>query len=208
MTISTLVLLALAAVWAVVLAPEFLRRAGSLRTGDSVSTFARQLSSIGRNVATRRPDAGRAFGQGLANIPPARSAEVVDLRSRQTAAPASTPSPAVRRRRQEVIGGLVAAAVLTLLCTIAFGGAFIVVHLLVDALLVAYLYLLFRLVSGTPGRAATGAMSGERSLEHRTTPVIDLTARPSVAAALYDPYDDAGLAITRVTPIPARRAAN
>lgn len=198
MSISTLVLLALATVWAVVLAPEVIRRTASLRNGDSVSAFTRQLSSIGRQVGGRRPETGLA-----ALAAPVRTEQrgnVVDLRSRRPEPERRVASPAVRRRRQEVLGALVAAAVLTLLCTIAFGGAFIWLHLLADVLLVAYVYLLVQAVNASAG---VGRATVEE-LRH----VVDLTARPSAAAALYSAHDDAGLAITRVTPIPRRRAAN
>jgi len=53
----------------------------------------------------------------------------------------------VRKRRQDVLVTLGSAAVLTLLATVAFGGPFLYLQLLVDVLLIAYLLLLAQ-VSG------------------------------------------------------------
>jgi len=207
MSISTLVLLGLATVWSVVLAPEIIRRTASLRNGDSVSAFTRQLSSIGRQVGGRRTEHGlHPLGVPAPQVgpdgprPTGATGNVVDLRSRRVEAERRPVHPSVRRRRQEVLGGLVPAAVLTLLCTVAFGGAFIWLHLLVDVLLVGYVYLLLQAVGASPA-INRPAVTPRRH-------VVDLTDRPSAAASLYAGLDDAGLAITRVTPIPGRRAAN
>jgi hypothetical protein len=176
MSISTLVLLALAGVWGVVLAPEIIKRSSALRNSDSVSAFRDQLSSIGRHVgSTGRPQSG----DGLHNV--------VDLRDHRPAAPRPQVSAGVRRRRQQILGGLAAAAVLTLLCTVAFGGAFLWLHLLVDALLVTYVVLLVQ----TTNAATRG-----------------LAPAPRTTVASVRPIDEPGLAITRVTPIPSRRVAN
>ncbi len=176
MSISTLVLLALAGVWAVVLAPEIIKRSSSLRNSDSVTAFRNQLSSIGRHDGSgSRLHDGRSF------------TNVVDLRDHRPAPVRPQVSPGVRRRRQEVLGALAAAAVLTLLCTVAFGGAFIWLHLIVDALLVGYVVLLVQ---------ATNAAA--RPLG----PVV------RSSAPIMRPVDEPGLAITRVTPISSRRVAN
>jgi len=177
MSISTLVLLALAGVWAVVLAPEIIKRSGSLRNSDSVTAFRDQLSSIGRHAgsAPRNP------------LGPAHS-NVVDLRDRRPAPVRPQASPGVRRRRQEVLGALGAFAVLTLLCTVAFGGAFLWLHLLADVLLVGYVVLLVQATNAAAARAAR--------------PVVRTTT------ATIRPIDEPGLAITRVTPISSRRVAN
>ena len=91
---------------------------------------------------------------------------VIDLRTRapQTAddrscaAPAvngpspSAPravSPRVRKRRQDVLVTLGSAVGLTLLATVAFGGAFLYLHLLADVLLIAYLLLLAQVTGGS-----------------------------------------------------------
>ncbi len=71
-----------------------------------------------------------------------------------------------QQRRQDVIVGLSAAALLTLLATVAFGGVMLYLHLLVDLLFVAYLGLLLL----APRRAAKPALAGD---------LPDAGARPS-----------------------------
>ena len=126
------VLLGLAALWVAVLLPDFLRRRGTRRTGDSISSFSHHLSVLERS----NPLGG----------PPRRSASnVVPFARRntpKTASPASTrmapmssngvarpvggrPARMTRsqaqQRRQDVIVALGAASLLTFLATIAFG---------------------------------------------------------------------------------------
>ena len=152
MTVSTLVILGLAVVWAVVLLPEAIKKLRTVRSSDSIASFSRNLSHLERanpRVGYRSSDSN-----------------VVDLRSRrprpaQTDAPAAI-SPAVRRRRQEVLTGLVAAALLTLLCTIAFGGVFLIPHLVADVLLMAYVLCLHQVTNrapATPHASNRGAAS-------------------------------------------------
>ena len=168
MSVSTLVLLGLAVVWAIVLLPEALKRISKARSGDSIRSFNHQLSSLQRPSAPAgnvielrsqrpaRPTAGR----------PAQPAVIVILRRsprpalptagrpalRSAAAPAPV-SPAVRRRRQEVLTVLGSASVLTLLCSVAFGGPFLLLFLVSAALLVAYVVALYQ-VTNAPTAAA------------------------------------------------------
>lgn len=135
---STLIFLGLAVVWAIVLLPEGIKKLSKVRRSDSIRSFNHQLSVLDRSGSARRP-AGRPMGRS----------NVIDLRDRRAtrdvaprqAAPAVRVSPATKRRRQEVTAVLAAVAVLTLLCVVAFGAAFLVFHLLADALLVGYLFL-------------------------------------------------------------------
>jgi predicted lipid-binding transport protein (Tim44 family) len=110
-------------------------------------------------------------------------------RSQQPAAAVRPVSPAVRRRRQEVLATLGAAAVLTLLCTVAFGGAFVLLHLVADVLLVAYVVMLVQVTNApaTQPRRADGY------------------AVRSASSGLAG--SELG-AIGRVTPVNARRIAN
>lgn len=146
MNVSTLVFLGLAVVWAIVLLPELLRKLSGVRSSDTIQSFNQQLAVLDRS--------GRARSDRSA---PAAS-NVIDFGSRARAAGASTssaparrvaPAP-VRRRRQEVLTVLGSAALLTLLCTVAFGGPFLVLHLLADLLLVAYVVELARVTQGAP----------------------------------------------------------
>jgi hypothetical protein len=131
MNVTTLIFLGLAVVWAIVLLPEALRKFAGSRNGDSIRSFNHQLSVLDRSGGVR-PSAATG----------ARS-NVIDFASRGRAV-GPRPSvrvtpPSVRKRRQEVLTVLGAAAVLTLLGTVAFGGIFLAFHLLADLLLVAYL---------------------------------------------------------------------
>jgi hypothetical protein len=141
MNVTTLVFLGLAVVWAIVLLPEVVRKLAGSRHSDTIRSFNQQLSVLDRS------------GRGGAP-----RSNVIDLRSRTegTARTQSAPQVplAVRKRRQEIIIGLASAAVLTLLCTVAFGGAFLILHLLADALLVTYLVLVNQANQAATARAA------------------------------------------------------
>ena len=176
MSVSTLVLLGLAVVWAIVLLPEAMKRISKARSGDSIRSFNHQLSSLQRGnphastapvrvapgrvapgrVAQNRATQGRV-AQGRGNQRDGgRSSNVIDMRSglargsvavgSRSASPAEV-HPAVRRRRQEVLTVLGSASVLTLLCSVAFGGPFLVLFLVSAALLVAYAVALFQVMS-------------------------------------------------------------
>lgn len=166
MNVSTLVFLGLAVVWAIVLLPELLRKLSGVRSSDSIRSFNQQLAVLDRSGGRR------ADGPALA--PVSTASNVIDFGSRGrarglTAAPAPQRqvSYSVRRRRQEVLSALGAAAVLTLVCTVAFGGVFLALHLLADLLLVAYVVELYRVSQGAPaGRAV------ERRTLHSRTPLL------------------------------------
>ncbi|MBV6509095.1 MAG: hypothetical protein JJLCMIEE_02162 [Acidimicrobiales bacterium] len=130
---APLVLVFLALIWAVVLIPPMLKNRAESRVSSSITSFNRNLSVLqNSNKSTAgtsrwpihssvpQPRATTAAIGGL-QIPPARL-------TREQAA----------RRRREVCFGLVVAAVLTLGLAISFGGAFVLLHVLADALLVGY----------------------------------------------------------------------
>ena len=139
MSVSTLVLLGLAVVWASVLLPEGLKKLSGVRNGDSIRSFNHQLSSLQRSGGRHHASAGGSTLRGAAS-------NVIDMRSRAERPAASTrpASPAVRRRRQEVLTVLGSATALTLLCSVAFGGPFLLLFLLAAGLLVTYLGLLYQ----------------------------------------------------------------
>lgn len=171
MSVSTLVLLGLAVVWAIVLLPEVLKKLSGVRSGDSIRSFNHQLSSL------QRPG-------NRAAAPAAGSSNVIDMRSRAGAepAPVRAVSPAVRKRRQEILIALGTAAVLTLLCTVAFGGPFLMLHIVADVLLVAYVVALYQVTNAPApavrtqdgyaiGGRSGGAVGGEFGAVGRVTPV-------------------------------------
>lgn len=148
MNVTTLVFLGLAVVWAIVLLPELMRKVAGSRHSDTIRSFNQQLSVLDRS-------GGRSTGRS----------NVIDLRSRAesprpTAAAARPVPPSVRKRRQEVLTVLGSAAVLTLLCTVAFGGPFLLLHVVADALLVTYLVLLVQATNQAP--ATRVAPAGRR----------------------------------------------
>ena len=153
-------LLGLAILWAIVLIPDLVRRGASARRSDSIGQFARHRSVLGRSapVGVRR----ESVGGSVARL---GSGTVVDLRGpRPVVTNGSRPmssSPAgggrssdsfdsaaqtVRRsptqqRRQDVLTALVAAALLSFLGFATFGGPMLMVHVVADVLLGAYVAL-------------------------------------------------------------------
>lgn len=120
------VLILLAIVWAVVLVPPFLKNRADLRPGASVSSFRNDLAVLGRATPSTGlaagPVATPVHGDRLQGTPAGRSA--------------------ARKRRRDVFVTLLGAAGFTLLLALAFGGPMILLHLLVDAALAGYTYLL------------------------------------------------------------------
>lgn len=152
MNVTTLIFLGLAVVWAIVLLPEALRKFAGSRNGDSIRSFNHQLSVLDRSGGARPVAA------------PAAQSNVIDFATRGRSSSGPRPSarvtpPSVRKRRQEVLTVLGAAAVLTLLGTVAFGGIFLGLHLIADLLLVAYLVALFQVNQQAPVRHAESAAS-------------------------------------------------
>jgi hypothetical protein len=103
----------------------------------------------------------------------------------------------VRKRRQEVLTVLGAAAVLTLLCAVAFGGFFLLLHLVADALLITYVVLLNQTTTQAPARRPATARP--------TSGYATVTRARGVTGTARDDY---GPSIGRVSPVSARRIAN
>lgn len=129
-----MILVILAAVWVAVLLPPWLRGRREQRPGASISTFNRQLSTLER----ARP--------GMPATPRSVRAGVSTSRrlSRQQ-----------KIRRQQVLMGLLAAALLTLALAVSGGRIFLVAHLVTDVLLVAYVAVLARMRRMAQVRSAT-----------------------------------------------------
>lgn len=130
-----LILLAIA--WAIFLVPPFVRNRSESRPGSSVVSFKQGLDVLGRT----------APGSSLPRSRPAM--------------PALTPSQArgraaVRKRRRDVLFVLGGVAGFTLLLALAFGGTgMILLHLLADAVLAGYVYLLVQMRKAAVERANT-----------------------------------------------------
>lgn len=181
--ISTLVIVGLALVWAVVLLPDLFARVSRGRRSDTIRSFNTQLSSLGRSAPIRGDDnvidlrtrraAGRrptrnavlvSPGVPSPYVGPVGPARVSGPATPEMVAGSSQASQSVRKRRQDVLIALGAAALLTLLATVAFGGVFLYLHLVADILMAAYLIALQRVVTtqGAYGVPATPLMSPER----------------------------------------------
>ncbi|HEX2273258.1 MAG TPA: hypothetical protein VHG90_05245 [Acidimicrobiales bacterium] len=167
----TLVLVVLAIIWAAVLIPPALRARHEARPGDSISAFRRQLAVLRRarpgaprGAADWRewsPARGPAPRPTVRPGPPvtslaahrAASRAPLDGRRPRGAPPrafvaAGLPSSrrrAALRRRRDILVGLLATSALTLVAGILPTlRAMLMVHLVVDVLLVAYVALLIR----------------------------------------------------------------
>lgn len=146
------VLLGLAALWVAVLLPDFLRRRGTRRSADSISAFNRNLNVLGNAspVGTIRPavdairrtvDAKGAVSNVLPFVPRSDPRATGAIESPGPVQPSSVRRSPAAQRRQDIIVGLAALSLLTLLAMLTFGGSLLYVHLLVDVALVAYLAL-------------------------------------------------------------------
>lgn len=188
MSVSTLVLLGLAVVWAIVLLPEVIKRVSNARGGDSIRSFNSHLSSLQRKSAAGGNVIDLRAAQRDAR--PSTGHPLDARRNNAVASSTATVSPGVRRRRQEVLTVLGSAAVLSLLCSVAFGGPFLVLFLVAAALLVAYVFALYQVTN-----AAASASARD--------PYGNVSIAQSQRSA-----DVAGVRISPVTPVSARRVAN
>ncbi len=160
----------LAVLWAAVLLPPLFRSRSERRRGNSISVFSSQLSTIGRTGGFRHRSSRPALPAAPLSVlhPPAAAAHRARPGSGRLPAPTQVPrtSPAVQRRRRDVIavlaistlGSVLLAAVggITALWALPALGAF---------LLGAYLVLLGRVSASSAERREK-----VRFLEPRTTP--------------------------------------
>lgn len=130
------VLILLAAVWAAVLIPPFLRHRSEGRPGHSVSRFSRHLAVLGRTMP----------GGHHARVPLS-----IDVWSGPGVPVGRT---ALRRRRQHILIALAGTAGFTLLLAIALRGPAIPLHLLADVAFGGYVFLLVQLRKDAAERTA------------------------------------------------------
>lgn len=138
-----MVLLILAAVWAVFLVPQVLRARAEGSPSDSIVAFRKQLAVLARTGARR--DGSPSTVAGFRDeLPPAGRASSSRLRRH-----------AMRQRRRRILAGLLAAMGVTLvLGLIPAARPLLVVHLLLDLLCAGYVALLIRARSVSPERNA------------------------------------------------------
>jgi hypothetical protein len=128
-SVTIMVLLVLAAIWAAVLLPPFLQKRRAFHPHASIGDFRNQLAVLQR---TGDPYA------------PARPAPTVGRRMNRTDA---------QRRRRDVLTTLAAAAALTFVLALVAGGAVWLLHLSVDAALLGYVAMLMQVQQQRPARA-------------------------------------------------------
>ena len=153
---SVLALVGLAVLWAIVLVPDLIRRSAASRRSDTIGNFSRTLSVLDANPATRsnvlpfaarrpqgHPTPARALGQPVQPLLAPTSAQQSMSQPVRRVDPNRSHQPAgksrAQQRRHEVLIVLAAAAALTFLGTISFGGPMLVLNAVCDVLLVAYL---------------------------------------------------------------------
>jgi cytochrome c-type biogenesis protein CcmH/NrfG len=125
----------LAAAWAALLLPDLRGRGRPSRRSDSIATFNRQLSTIERARPGQRPSARVvAFPQRAgAPVPPA---------SRHGSSVAPRSSLQARQRRQNVLLGLAAFALVTLAAGVMISPYFLALHLVADLALGGFVWVL------------------------------------------------------------------
>ena len=131
------VLLILAVLWAAVLIPPLFKARTERRRGDSIGDFSYKIGVIGRT-------GGFTASRPLPPAPMSLAGTMGAPRPRPGAAPAGMTT--AQRRRRDVLVGLLAAVVVTLLAAVLTGSTVMwVVQLAVDVLLVTYVVLLVRM---------------------------------------------------------------
>lgn len=142
------VLLVLALVWAAVLVPQHVRNRAEGRPSDSIGAFQKQLSVLERTSPGARPVRAFAALPSGSHVTTARAARV-----RQVPAPGRATA---RKRRKDVLGGLLAAMAGSLVLGFLPGlSALLGLHLALDVLFVAYVAMLVRLRDAAEDREAT-----------------------------------------------------
>ncbi len=157
-----MVLVILAVVWAVYLV-SWLRSRTETRSVNSISSFNRHLSVLERaGPAGTRGD----FGTARAQVGLAPSAHQDVVRPRRALSPA-------KKRRKDILTGLLVATGTTALAAVVMGGVFRIAFVAAFVLLVAYVVLLaqsqrriqeqrnkVRYLAASPGPAGTPSVEG------------------------------------------------
>jgi hypothetical protein len=125
------ILLVLAVVWAAFLTPQVLRARAEKTSADSIGVFRNQLSVLERTAPAgmgRHPRAAAPMGRPAARY-----------------ATAPSPREAVRKRRRDVLVGLLAGMSATLLLgMVPIFHVLLLLHVVLDLLFAAYCALLVR----------------------------------------------------------------
>lgn len=155
-----LALMCLAFAWACILVPSALRRHREGRPGSSVHSFRRQLSTLERATpgTTLRP---MASGASVGSAPVRRAAPV-----------RPTASSAVRKRRRDILVGLLAATGVTfLLFLVASSAVTFLLFALSGGALGAYCYALVQIRMRAEEAAVKVRVLRPEASGHRTVAV-------------------------------------
>lgn len=136
------VLLVLALVWAAVLVPQHVRNRAESRPADSIGAFQKQLSVL------ERTSPGSMARERLRVAPhtPSTPGGHRSLGERAALAPSSSAKVMARKRRKDILCGLLAAMAGSLALGFLPGfGVMLSLHLVLDVLFVAYVAMLVRL---------------------------------------------------------------
>jgi hypothetical protein len=148
--VSIVVLLILAVVWAVFLIPQVVRMRAEQSPADSIGAFHRQLSVLSRTT----PAAHRASVASVVSAPRPAPTQYV-------ARPVRDTRSQIRKRRRDILVGLLLAMGSTLLLGLTpWLRPLIMVHVGLDVLFAAYVALLVR----------TRSMAEERRVKVRFLP--------------------------------------
>ena len=141
-----LVLLILAAIWGFVLIPPYLQTRRESRPGDSIASFRQQLSTLERTTPGARRSNLARLDVGRYEVPRYQPRSNVAQLAGRSAPSRSAHRAEIRRRRRDVFVTLLGAvAVSFLLAVIVGNGSVWMLHLLIDAVFVAYVALLVSL---------------------------------------------------------------
>ena len=140
---TPLLVVVLAVMWIVVLVPPLLRSRAIGRPSSSVGDFRRQLSTL----QSTTPPVRSSYGSS--HLRPVAAYRSPTGGTRTAVRPVSAPTAArsaVKQRRQNILVGLVTSAALTAI--VGFGmpiRAVGLANLVIDVLLVSYIYLLLQI---------------------------------------------------------------
>jgi hypothetical protein len=188
--VAILVILVLAILWAAVLLPPILRsREGSGRPSGVTDVFDRLRDGLGR---------GRSNDSSLPPLQPIMGP--IGSGPSSSMGPVRVPggmTPQQRRRRDVLVGLLAAAGITFLMALFAGNIPFWVMHLLADALLVGYVYLLLQFKARA--RAANPRPVNVPMPAPMLPNVHDLTARrfPPATSNVEVPREATVLALRR-----------
>jgi hypothetical protein len=164
--VTPLIVVILAVAWVVVLVPPLLRSRSDGRPSTSIGSFRQQLATLSRTGPPRRGvrpagyQPAAHFRGGVSGYPPRLASVPRYERPMPVGYSMRSGRADVRRRRLNVLVALLAVAVVTAIGGFGVGiSAMVGLNLLVDAVLVFYVYLLVQLRRAEEERAMRDAWS-------------------------------------------------